>query len=180
MPQALDYFTLAVSLAPRDPEATTQQRLASLYQTGLADSQAGRWESAVAKLEPVQATQPGYLGGLAAQALYDAYVHNGDRMANGPDCPLAWEQYRRAALLAVPDNSLAVARQSQVQSCMTPTPTPTSTPTPTPIPTSTPYIYVPPTAVPVRDAPGAVGFLSQPDHLHVGQGGRVWVLADEP
>ncbi len=153
VPQALEYFSLAASLRPRDPEATMQQRLASLYQAGRAEAEAGRWEPAVTKLEPLYADQPGYLGGQAAQALYDAYVHNGDRMADGPDCPLAWEQYRRASLLPVGDNSLAVARQSRVQMCLTPTPTPTNTPTPTPIPTLTPYIYVPPTEFPSATPP---------------------------
>jgi hypothetical protein len=151
MPQALEYFTLAVSLRPRDPEATTQQRLASLYQGGRSDAQAGRWESVVAKLEPLYAGQPGYLGGLAADALYDAYLHNGDRLANAQDCPLAWEQYRRASTLSVADKSLALSRQSQMQWCLTPTPTPSNTPTPTPIPTSTPY--VPPTGIPSATPP---------------------------
>ena len=83
--------------------------------------------------------------------LYDAYIRNGDAYRAGEDCGLAYEQYRKAEALPVPDRSLAVSRLDATRPCLTPTPTPSITPTPTLLPTLAPY--VPPTPIPTGTPP---------------------------
>jgi TolB protein len=151
MPVALDYFTEALSVRPRDPDAQTEQRLVSLYLAGRQSYESGRWSDAATQLGSVFDDRPGYMGDTLLDPLYDALIRYGDQMRDAQDFYLAWEQYRRAASLPVEDRTLAEGRMASVQPFLTPTATPSDTPTITPPPSATPFI--PPTAVPSATPP---------------------------
>jgi len=144
VPQALDYFTRALALRPRDTKAAVEQRLASLYLAGQTDYAEGRWDAAAARLGSVHEQRPDYLHGAVAGLLYDAYVRSGDQHRQGEDYQFAWDQYRKASGLDSVEPVLARGRMAAVEPLLTPTLTPTPTPTltptatPTPIPTTTP------------------------------------------
>ena len=152
-PLAVDYFVRSLALQPRSIEAATEQRLANLYVMGRADYASKLWDDAIARLSAVNEGRPGYMGKTAVDPLYDAYIHSGDSRRDAQDYQYAWEQYRRASLLPVDDNTLSMLRMESVRGFLTPTPTPTNTPTVTPMPTPTPYIYNPPTAIPSATPP---------------------------
>jgi tetratricopeptide (TPR) repeat protein len=151
VPQAVDFFTRALALRPRDAEAGVEYELASLYLAGQKDYAEGRWDSAAARLEALYNRRPGYLKGTVAVLLYDAYIRSGDAHRDRQDYAYAWEQYRKAAALSTGDAVLARGRMESVEPFLTPTPTATPTSTPTPTPTATPY-YTPtpvPTPTPI-------------------------------
>jgi tetratricopeptide (TPR) repeat protein len=151
MPQALDFFTKALALQPRDTDAGTEQELASNFLAGQQAYQEKRWDDAAAMWGAVYDARPGYLGASLTEPLYQAYIASGDVHKDALDYYLAWEQYRRASELPVQDVTLARGRMAEVHPFLTPTPTPTNTPTVTPIPTATPYI--PPTPIPSATPP---------------------------
>jgi TolB protein len=162
VPVALDHFTRALAARPRDTDAATEQRLASLFLAGRQAYEAGRYEDAAARLGAVYEARPGYLGAAVINPLYDASIRSGDNYRAIPDYGLAWEQYRRACALPGVDRALCQARMDEVRLFLTPTPTPSITPTITPLPTPTPYIYVPPTAIPTgTPAPPLASFRNQ-------------------
>ncbi len=150
-PVALDYFTKSLSVRPRDLDAQTEQRLISLYIAGRQSYDAGRWQDVATQLGSAYDSRPGYMGDTTLNPLYDALIRYGDQLKDRQDYYLAWEQYRRAAALPVPDATLAQGRMAEVQSFLTPTPTPTHTPTATPLPP--PTAWVPPTAIPSATPP---------------------------
>ena len=178
MPVALDYFTSALSVRPRDPEAQTEQRLVSLYLAGRQSYESGRWQDAATQLGSVFDARPGYMGSTVLDPLYDALIRYGDQMRDVQDYYLAWEQYRRAASLPVPNRTLAEGRMASVQPFLTPTPTPTDTPTITPPPTATPYI--PPTAVPSGTPPPPLATFRNQIVFRSDQRGSAGLLGDEP
>jgi tetratricopeptide (TPR) repeat protein len=151
VPVAADYFSKALTLQPRDTQALLEQKLVDLYLSAQNDYRAGNWQGAVSQFETLYAQRPDYLGGQGIEPLYDAYIHAGDDYRTSDDCAYAYEQYRKAGALPLPDRSLALSRLEETRSCLTPTPTPTNTPTPTLMPTATPYI--PPTMVPSATPP---------------------------
>jgi tetratricopeptide (TPR) repeat protein len=160
LPVALDYFTDALSVRPRDPEAQTEQRLVSLYLAGQQSYEAGRWSDAATQLSAVFDSRPGYMGDTLLNPLYDALIRYGDQRRDAEDYYLAWEQYRRATSLPVDNRTLAEGRMASVQPFLTPTATPTDTPTVTPLPSATPYI--PPTAAPSATPPAPLStYLNQ-------------------
>ena len=160
VPAAAEYFSKALTLQPRNAQAILEQRLARLYLDAATDYHTGAWERAASGFEAVYTQRPGYLGGVVLGPLYDAYIRSGDARRAGGDCGYAYEQYRKAGALPVPDRSLAVSRLDETRPCLTPTPTPTITPTPTLIPTLAPY--VPPTLVPTgTPAPPLATFRNQ-------------------
>jgi tetratricopeptide (TPR) repeat protein len=162
VPAALDHFTRALAARPRDTEAATEQRLASLFLAGQQSYEAGRYADAAARLGAVYEGRPGYLGAAVINPLYDALIRSGDTYRAIPDYGLAFEQYRRACALPDVDRALCQARMDEVRQFLTPTPTPSITPTVTPLPTPTPYIYVPPTAIPTgTPAPPLASFRNQ-------------------
>ena len=137
--QALEYFGAALALQPRSSEPALEQQLAMLYLEGQARYLEGDWDEAIVRLQAVYDRRPGYLNGLVAAMLYEAYIRTGDELRDGSDLYLAYERYRQAAALSVEDTALASGRISQVVAALTPSPTPTPTPTNTPVPpTSTP------------------------------------------
>jgi len=122
LPKAIDYFSKALSLSPRNAEAAMEQRLARLFVTGRDRYFAGLVDEAIAALRPVYDQRPDYMGGdMLVDMLYDAYIRSGDAHVQADDLEYAYLQYQQAASLPVSDKILALA-------------TPTVTPIPTPLP----------------------------------------------
>jgi outer membrane protein assembly factor BamD (BamD/ComL family) len=151
VPVAAEYFSKALALQPRNAQATLEQRLARLYLDAETDYRAAAWERAASEFEAIYTQRPDYLGGRVPAPLYDAYIRSGDARRTEGDCGYAYERYRKAAALPVPDRSLSLSRLDETRPCLTPTPTPSITPTPTLIPMPTGYI--PPTLVPSATPP---------------------------
>jgi len=167
--QAYDYYTLALTLRPRDQDAQQAQFLAELYLQGSDLFHNAQWEPAILRLRQLFDINPNYVGDVS-EMLYESYVAAGDQYKASDDIPLAYEQYRKAALLPVSDTALAKRRMSELVPFLTPTPTPAPTatptliPTPTPIPTATPVLPTP-TPQPLSFHRGQIAFYSaDPDH----------------
>jgi tetratricopeptide (TPR) repeat protein len=168
LPKAIDYFTKALSLDPRNAEAVTEQRLARLFMTGRDRYFEGHVDEAIAALRPVYDQRPDYMGGdMLIDMLYDAYIRSGDAHVQADDLEYAYLQYQQAASLPVSDKTLALGRMKQVALSLTPTPTPTNTPTPTATPTVTPI----PTALPLAAFHNSIAFLSDNEEWP-----GVWVM----
>lgn len=148
---ALDHFTAALSLQPRQAEAVLEQRLAQYFLEGQTLYSKGSWDAAISRLRTVYDQRADYLGTTVVDMLYDAYVRSGDTYSLNQDLPLAYEQYRKAAELPVADQTLAQGRLATIALKLTPTSTPTVTPTPTqtPLPTMTPLPTTVPTPQPL-------------------------------
>jgi TolB protein len=153
MPKALDLFTRALSMQPRDTEAAVEHQLANVYLAGQASFDAGRSAETIAALAALYSQRPRYLGGSYLKMLYDAYIRQGDSFRDDGDIALAWSQYHQASQLPVSDTVLAQARKMSVEPMLTPTPTPTVTPSPTLVPTPTPMVLPTPKAAPTPAAP---------------------------
>lgn len=170
VPQALDYFTKALALRPRDTDAGLEQRLARLFLDGYTLYYQQRWHEAVSRFREVYDQRPQYLKGIVVNLLYDAYIHSGDQFRDADDLYLAYDQYRRAAELPVADTALAQGRMAAIQPFLTPTPTPTVTPTPTapPPPTLPPALLAlantptpTPTPIPLQTLRNKIVFFSE-------------------
>lgn len=132
VPRALDYFSQARALKPRNGEAALEQRLARLFIQGETEYREEYWDEATVRLSAVCDQRLGYLGGMVVEMLYDAYIRSGDEHREAGDRQIASEQYRKAAALPVEDTTLALRRLGITPTQVPPTPTPTPMPTPTP------------------------------------------------
>jgi TolB protein len=146
VPEALEYFTLALTLNPRGSEAIDEQRRATLFLQGQDLYHQGMWDQAIARLATVYEQRADYLGDTVINMLYESYITSGDQHRDRGDPHYAYEQYRKAEGLPVVDKALARGRIFYVSPLLTPTATPTLTPTPTPTPTPT----LIPTPTPIR------------------------------
>lgn len=155
--RALDYYSQALKLQPRNAEAVAAQQAAAAYLAGRAAFDAGQWPEAISAFAVLQ---PGYLRGAHLPLLYEAYIHVGDGYRDAEDYALAWAQYNKAAQLPVADKVVAQARMMAIEQRLTPTPTPTVTPTPTLIPTPTP-LTLPKSLLPPTPAPPLATFRNQ-------------------
>ncbi|MHB1357350.1 MAG: tetratricopeptide repeat protein [Anaerolineae bacterium] len=136
IPQALDYFNLALVIKPRDPGTIQERRLAELFTKGQSAYQEGRWHEVAIPLKAVFDTRPDYLGTVVVTMLYDAYIYSGDLYVQENDVYRAYNDYLNASNLPVPDLTLAKARLAAILPVITPLPTPE--PTLTPVPSLTP------------------------------------------
>ncbi len=151
--QAKAYFKQALGLRPRDPSATTEERLLTVYLAGQAAVEVSRWDEVARLFETIHKQRPGYLGSAYLRPLYDAYIANGDAHAAAERYADAWDQYDKAVGLPVENSVVAAERRYKMGFRITPTPTPTMTPTGTPVPTATAYVYTPPTGTPSPTPP---------------------------
>ena len=148
LPQALDDFTKALALRPKDATAQTEQKLVSRFLAGQQAAADGRLDTAIQALQTVIEMRPAYLDGIPVNRLFDAYLRRGDQYRDAGDVAMAYRMYDLAAALPGVDVATALNRRDSVSALLTPTPTPTVTPTPSPIPTPTAFVFVPPTAIP--------------------------------
>jgi tetratricopeptide (TPR) repeat protein len=137
--RALDYFTKSLSLRPNSTEAAAERDVARFFLEGQAAFQEGHWERAIGSLRAAYDRRPGYLGGLAAEMLYQAYIAGGQQAEAGEDLFLAYERYSAGCGLPAGDTTFACVRKQHIEPLLPPTPTPSPTPTPTPLPTITPW-----------------------------------------
>ena len=143
--QALEYFSSALALRPRDAEAALQAKLLRLVIGGQNRFYQGAWKAAVTRLRQVYDERPGHLGEKGFGMLYEAYINLGDQYEHDGDLYLAYEQYLSAlecGSQSTPplDTTLAQGRLATLAPRLTPTPTATLTPLPTPtgLPTAAP------------------------------------------
>ncbi len=139
--QAIDLLNLALSLRPRDAEATTTRAQLYYYLEGYAALMAQQWDQAARHFEILYSQSPQFLGGVLASHLYQIYLEQGAAYEAQEEYIQAFERYRLAASLPVSDTSEARRRMEILLPWTIPTATPTPTPTPGPTPT--------PTAVPL-------------------------------
>ncbi len=142
--RAVEIYNKALTLRPGAAEATTQRNRARQYLAGVNSYTTGNWNGAIAQLEPLYTEQPDYMGGQAAQLLYNAYMRIGDGLLENGEVNRAWEKYTRASQIQGIDTSTARTLAADLSLKLTPTatttPTPTQKPTlaPTTVPTATP------------------------------------------
>lgn len=137
--QAIRDLAKALDERPDSQEAQQANMLANGVNSGLESYSDWYWSESIAALEPVYASEPGYLKGKAALILCDAYLHLGDYYAANQDYRAALSQYQAMLALGACEQELGQARADSVGIYLTPTatPTPTFTPTNTPVPTFT-------------------------------------------
>ncbi len=150
--RAIERFGSALSLRPRNVQATEERELASYYLDGVRFYNSGDWKQAEDPLQRVYDLRSDYAGGQVAQLLYLIYLRRADQSMAAGDYVAALATYQRALALEVKDTKTAEAGAAAARQALatpTPTPTPTSTPTPTATrpPTRTPTPR-PPTATP--------------------------------
>jgi tetratricopeptide (TPR) repeat protein len=136
--RALSYFARALSLRPASSEAALEHQLAISCSEGFSAFSNEVWGTAIARLKTVVDERADYLGGIAVQRLYMAYITLGEQYEAAGNRQLAWEQYQKALELPV-DHALAQERATALAPLLTPTPTPTPQPTRRPAPTPPPF-----------------------------------------
>jgi len=147
--KALEYFSSALVIHPRNRPATDARRLGSLYLDAIRSLAAGNNTDAQARLELLLGENPTYANGTAARQLYDLLVQQALAAVEVGNIPTAVALYRQAQTLAVSDQTAASQGEAYALSI---TPTPTPRPTNTPRPTST----VGPTSPPITPTPYAI------------------------
>jgi tetratricopeptide (TPR) repeat protein len=155
--RAIERFGSALSLRPRNVQATDEREMASYYLDGVRFYNSGDWTQAEQPLQRVYDLRSDYAGGQVAQLLYLIYLRRADQSMVTGDYVAALATYQRALALEVKDTKTAeagVAAARQALATATPTSTPTRTPTPTATlrPTRTPT-PIPPTATSTNTPP---------------------------
>ena len=154
---AIESFGRALSLRPKNVQATEERQLASYYLDGVRSYNLGDWNQAEGRLRTVYDTRNDYAGGQTAQLLYLIYLRRADQSMALTQYVAALEDYRRALALEVKDKTTAQAGENaalQALATATPTATPTRTPTRTPTATFTSTLTpIPPTRTPPPTTP---------------------------
>jgi tetratricopeptide (TPR) repeat protein len=150
---ALDQYTQALAIHPRNRLASDAFRLGSIYLEATRALAAGQPDESQAILQGLLAEAPRYAGGRAAQLVYETAVARADEALAAGDIPRAVEGYREAQSVPVFDRSRAEAGESTALS-ITPSPTPRPTPTRTLTPRPTPFGVTQAGGLNVRSGPG--------------------------
>ncbi len=155
---ALQYLGSALSIHPRNKQASEARLLASIYLDGLLAYLGEDWETAARRLQQVVNAAPDYAGGRAMEYLFQALMNEGQRLVEAGNYAAALPFFEQAAQLPHPDAQHAQTQIERLKAALAPIPTPTSTPTPTvpplptatptPVPTSTPTPTLTPTPTP--------------------------------
>ncbi len=150
--QAIERFGSALSLRPRNVQATEERELASYYLDGVRFYNSGDWKQAEDPLQRVYDVRSDYGGGQVAQLLYLIYLRRADQSMAAGDYSAALATYQRALALEVNDTKTAEAGVAAARQALA-TPTPTSTPTSTPTATATLRPTRTPTSPPPTSTP---------------------------
>jgi len=121
--RALEYFSNALAIHPRNRPAADARRLGSLYLDAMRALANGNLAEAQARLEVLLAEVPTYANGQAARQLYTLLINQGDAALRKGNIPAAIEFYRKAQSVPVADHTLAIEGEALARS-ITPTPTP--------------------------------------------------------
>lgn len=157
--QAVEFFSRALSIHPRNRTATEARRLGGLYLEALRTLAQDNRAEAITRLQALvteaQASElAGFGKGRIAQQLYLLILADADDAVRRGDVPAAIELYRRGQALPVDDVSAAVQGEALARA-VTATPTPRPTETPSPVPTPRPLAVVSPDPVNARAGPGS-------------------------
>ena len=151
--QAVDHFSRALAIHPRNRLAAEAHRKATLYADALRTLLSGDLVGGQSRLENLLREDPAYAKGAVAQRYFDLLLGKaGDTLAAG-DIPGALSLYRQAQTAPVGDPSAAV-RGEALALAITPTPTMPPTPTPTPTPVPPPVGLVSGGPLSLRSGPG--------------------------
>lgn len=168
--KAVDYYSRALAIHPRNRLASNGRRLSGLYLEAIRSLVAGNRAEAQSRLEALLAEEPDYGRGEAARQLYQLLLANAESALKAGDIPAAIQWYVQAQ--AVPGVDVSVAAQGlAIARAITPTPTPSPTPTPTLTPVPQPVAVVTQGPLNLRSGPGqgypVIGQVRSGDRLQV-------------
>ncbi len=143
--RAVDLFSRAVAVHPRNRMASDARRLGGLYLDAVRALANDNQADAQTQLAVLMAEVPTFAKGRAADLLYASLLRNAETVLQSGDITAAIKYFRQAQTVPVADQSAAIQGEKLARSITpTPIPTPTATPSPSPAP--------PPLAV-VREGP---------------------------
>lgn len=168
--KAVDYYSRALAIHPRNRLASNGRRLSGLYLEAVRSLAAGNRAEAQNRLEALLAEEPDYGRGEAARQLYQLLLANAESALKAGDIPAAIQWYLQAQ--AVPGVDVSAATQGlAIARAITPTPTPSPTPTSTSTPIPQPVAVVTQGSQNLRSGPGqgypVVGQVRPGDRLQV-------------
>ncbi len=154
--RAIEYFSSALAIQPRNRPAADARRLGSLYLDAARGLASGNSAEAQARLEALLTEAPTYANGQAAKQLYALLLKRAEVAVQTGDIPSAVRFYQSAQGSLVPDHTAAIQGEATARAITpTPTPRPTSPPRPTaPSSTPTPYAVARTDGLNVRSGPG--------------------------
>ncbi len=154
--RAVEYFSDALAIKPRNRQAADARRLGGLYLDGLRAESAGNTAEAQARFEALFAEDPNYAGGEASRKFYAFLLQQADAAVATGDIGVALRLYGAAQNVPVSDHNSAAQGAAYARSITpTPTPRPTSAPRSTALsPAPTPYAMPHADAVNLRAGPG--------------------------
>ena len=160
--RAVEYFSSALAIHPRNRRAADARRLAALYLDAVRALANNSLPDAQARLEALLAETATYANGQAARQLYTLLLNRAEAALQTGDAPAAIHFYQSAQTVAVSDHAAAVQGEALARA-ITPTPLPRPTPTPRPAAspisvtaTPTPFAVARSGLLNVRSGPGAV------------------------
>ena len=124
--QALSSFEQVLALAPHQPRALQEFRLASNYLAGTEHYQTGQWQEAIAGLEAIWAEDKGYVN--VKDLLYSAYYNHGLAQQAAGELTQARQAFE-AAIALRPDLSDLRLKMAELEFALAP-----QTPPPHPLP----------------------------------------------
>lgn len=168
--KAVDYYSRALAIHPRNRLASNGRRLSGLYLEAVRSLVAGNRAEAQSRLEALLAEVPDYGRGEAARQLYRLLLANAENALRTGDIPAAIQWYIEAQAVPGVDVS-AASRGLAIARAITPTPTPSPTATPSPTPVPRPVAIVVQGPLNLRNGPGqgypVVGQARSGDRLQV-------------
>lgn len=133
--RAVEHFSRALAIHPRNRLASDARRLGGLYLDAMRTLADDNRAEAQSRLEALLAEAPAYGQGEAASQLYQLLLDNAESALQAGDIPTAIQVYAQAQTIAGVDTSSASSGEALARAITpTPTPRPTATITPTPLP----------------------------------------------
>jgi tetratricopeptide (TPR) repeat protein/uncharacterized protein YraI len=156
--RAIEHFSLALAIHPRNRPAADARRLAILYLEAAQALAKGEPDQAQSRLELLLTEAPTYADGQAAHQLYSLLINRADAAVKAGDLASAISDYQKAQTVAVSDHTSAIEGEAYAKAVTpTPTPRPTATLQPTTVPsTSTPSAVVRAGLVNMRSGPSTI------------------------
>lgn len=154
--EAIEYFSRALAIHPRNRPAADARRLGSLYLDAVKALAEDNPAEAQSRFELLLNESPTYAGGQAARQLYALVLNRAQASLDSGDIPASIRFYQQAEAVPVSDHTAATQGEALARA-ITPTPTaaPSSTAAPTvPPATATPYVLVRSGSLNLREGPG--------------------------
>jgi tetratricopeptide (TPR) repeat protein len=151
--KAVDHFSRALAIHPRNRLAAEAHRKATLYSDALRVLLSGDLVGGQSRLENLLSEDPAYAKGAVAQRYFNLLLGKARDALTAGDIQGALSVYRQAKAVPVSDPSEAAQGEALVLA-ITPTPTPAPTPTPPPTPVPPPMGLAPSGPLSLRSGPG--------------------------